>query len=217
MPFEWITDGLRVTRKTNSWSGLADFADAVRDCYRKDFWSDLPDYVHVICEKDAIAGTLQPVTDEFDVALSPIRGYSSKSFAHQIGMLWRDIEKPISVFFLGDFDPRGFDLERDIKSKLERYSGKTFSWERLGINANDFAAFDLLPLAAKKGDKCYPKFLAAHGERCAEIDALPSTELRRRVRDAIEQYVDQDRWQALLRVEQLEKETWQATLARLGS
>lgn len=217
VPFEWLTDGVRQTLKSSSWTGLVDFADTVRDCYRRDFWSDLPDYIHVFCEKDAIAGVLQPATEEFDVALSPIRGYVSASFAHQIAMTWSHINKPIHAFFFGDFDASGFDLERDLKDKLQRYSGKSFTWERLGVNAEDFAAFDLLPLAPKESDRRCPKFVAEHGSECAEIDAVPSNELRRRVREAIEQYVDHERWQKLVNVERMERETWQQTIAGLGS
>ena len=65
LPFQWIVDSIRSTLKPSSWSGLDDFADAVRDAYRRDFWASLPDYVHVIVEKDAMAGVLQPVTREF--------------------------------------------------------------------------------------------------------------------------------------------------------
>lgn len=47
--------------------------------------------------------------------------------------------------------------------------------------------------------------------------ALKKLGLRPLENSPLEQYVDQDRWQALLRVEQLERETWQTTLAGLGS
>ena len=178
VPFHWLVDSVRSTLKPSSWSGLQDFAETVRRAYRKDFWSELPDYVHVFCEKDAIAGVLQPVTSEFDVALSPIRGYASVSFAHEIAATWSDIEKPIHAFYLGDFDPSGFDLERDWIAKLTRYCHRPFTWERLGVNAADFNEFDLLPLKPKETDRRYRKFVATHGRDCAEVDAIPSTELR---------------------------------------
>jgi len=217
VPFNWLVDSLRSTDKPNSWTGLQDFSDTVREAYRKDFWSELPDYVHIFCEKDAVAGVLQPVTRAFDVALSPIRGYASVSFAHEIAATWNNIEKPIHAFYLGDFDPSGFDLERDLIAKLHRYCKQPFEWERLGVNAADFAEFNLLPLSPKESDRRCGKFVAAHGQECAEVDAIPSTELRRRVRDSIEQFIPQIEWQNLVHIEQLERETWQQTLAGLGS
>lgn len=41
VPFSWISDNIRQTVKPSSWSGLEDFADTVRDAYRKDFWAGL--------------------------------------------------------------------------------------------------------------------------------------------------------------------------------
>src|SRR5215831_8495355 len=45
VPRSWIVDHVRATLKPSSWSGLADYADTVRDCYRKDFWASLPHHV----------------------------------------------------------------------------------------------------------------------------------------------------------------------------
>ena len=58
MPFSWIVDGVRCsTVNPNSWSGLADYAETVRNAYRLNFWGgSLPHYVHFIVEKDAVAG-----------------------------------------------------------------------------------------------------------------------------------------------------------------
>jgi hypothetical protein len=217
VPFEWIVDGVRSTDKPSSWSGLADFAETVRDAYRLDFWARLPHYVHFIAEKDAIAGTLSPITREYDVALSPIRGYTSLSFAHEIASTWNQIDKPIFCYYLGDFDPSGFDLERDIREKLKRYCGKKrwygdgcendlgpehdvayqrglgpgdVFFRRIAVNEDDFIEFDLLPLAVKKKDTRARKFIEEYGDQCAELDAIPSSELRRRVKQIIESHID---------------------------
>jgi hypothetical protein len=213
VPFSWIVDNVRATEKPSSWSGLEKFADTVKRAYRKDFWASLPEYVHVIVEKDAIAGVLAPITRKHDVALSPIRGYVSLSFAHEIAETWNRVAKPIFAFYLGDFDASGFDLERDVRAKLTRYCDRPFEWCRLGVNIEDFAAFNLIPLKPKKTDCRYKRFVADHGRECAELDALPATELRRRVEEAIADHIDQEKWQRLLEVEEAEK----ATIDKLAS
>jgi hypothetical protein len=38
IPFEWVVDNVRQTIKPSSWSGLQDYAEAVRDAYRMDYW-----------------------------------------------------------------------------------------------------------------------------------------------------------------------------------
>jgi hypothetical protein len=195
-----------------------------------DFWGRLPHYVHFIVEKDAIAGTLSPVTNEFDVSLSPIRGYSSLSFLHDIAESWSRIQKPVFCYYLGDFDPSGFDLERDVREKLARYcQGKNLfvadnvideGWlksaddtcivfNHLGVLESDFSDFDLLPLDVKDSDTRARKFREVHGDRCAELDAIPSTELRQRVSQVIESHIDirRDEWERLQTIEDSEKET----------
>src|SRR5262245_55324108 len=58
IPRTWIVDHVRSTLKPSSWTGLADFAETVREAYRKDFWASLADHIEIFVEKDAIAGTI---------------------------------------------------------------------------------------------------------------------------------------------------------------
>src|SRR5262249_50970971 len=138
VPRTWIVDHVRATLKPSSWSGLADFGDTVRDAYRKDFWASLEHHIEVFVEKDAIAGTIQRVTHKYDIALRVCRGYASVSFAGEIADEWQRIEKPIFAYYLGDFDPSGFDLERDLRAKLERYSGRPCVMHSDGVDDQSF-------------------------------------------------------------------------------
>src|SRR5262245_13011202 len=164
VPRTWLVDHVRATLKPSSWTGLASFGETVRSAYRKDFWASLDDLVEVFVEKDAVAGTVQPVTEENDVRLRVCRGYASVSFAGEVADLWARVKKPIHAYYLGDFDPSGFDLERDLREKLERYSGRdcvppaetdrgSFSWTRLAVDVADFQRHDLIRLPVKTKDK----------------------------------------------------------------
>lgn len=217
VPRSWLVDHVRSTLKPSSWSGLADFADTVRGAYRKNFWASLPAHVEVLVEKDAVAGTIQPVTEEFDVSLRVCRGYASVSFAGEIADLWRRIRKPIYAYYLGDFDPSGFDIERDLSEKLHNYSQRQFHWHRLGVREEDFSSHGLIRLPVKTKDKRAKGFLNVYGNRCAEIDALPPTELRNRVREAILSHVDHAAWERLQNIERLEQESINAALLNLGA
>jgi hypothetical protein len=216
VPFNWIVDTVRATIKPSSWSGLDDFADTVKQAYRKDYWASLPEYIEVIVEKDTVAGKVSPVTREFDVPLHPIRGYSSTSYAWSIAQGWKEIKKPITVYYVGDHDPSGRDLERNIRTKLARYSGCEFSWVRLGVNPEHFDEFDIIPLKPKKLDRRYKGFAAEWGDRCAEVEAIPATALREMIRDAIESPIPRGSWQRLKRVEKLEREQWDSMMAHFG-
>lgn len=212
VPFSWLVDGVRETLKPSSWSGLADFADTVRDAYRKDFWATAPDYVHVFCEKDAMAGVLEPVTREYDVALSVIRGYVSLSFAHRVAEVFDRIEKPIACYYLGDLDPSGLDLENDLRGKLRRYCDRPFTWQRLAVNVEDLDTFNLYLLAPKTKDGRTKAFLAAGYRQCAELDAIPATALREQLQAAILAHVPVAEWERLRMVEEAETESWHRVL-----
>ncbi len=214
VPRSWIVDHVRTTLKPSSWSGLADFGDTVRHAYRKDFWEGLEVYLEVLVEKDAVAGTIQPVTERYDVALRVLRGYSSISFAGEIADLWSQIDKPIHAYFLGDFDPSGLDIERDVREKVARYGGGDFEWTRLAIEPADFDEFDLIRLPVKRSDRRAQSFMDQHGRHCAELDALPPSELRRRVEQAILGHIDPAAWERLQRVEEVERATMQDYIDR---
>lgn len=217
VPFKWIVDSIRSTLKPSSWSGLEDFADTVRDAYRRDFWAELPGYAHVIVEKDAMAGVLQPVTAEYDVPLSVVRGYVSLSFAHEIASTWAQIEKPINAYYLGDFDPSGLQLEDDLRDKLARYSGRKFRWTRLGVVKSDFDAFDLIRLDPKPSDRRTAGFLRAGHSHGAELDAIPATALRDRLERAIAKHIPAEQWDRLRQIERLERDRWHETMAAFRS
>lgn len=219
IPWSWIVDSLRATIKPSSWSGLADFGETVRNAYRKDYWARMQFYVELFVEKDAMAAALQPVTMKYDVPLNVIRGYCSASFAHTIANQWAQIDKPIFAYYLGDFDPSGFDIERDLREKLGRYSeledGVNFHWRRLAVTEEDFEEFHLVPMLAKHTDSRHKRFLAEHGHDCAELDAMPPTVLRKRIEDAILSHIDSDEWARLQAVERAELASVGELVARL--
>lgn len=215
IPYSWVVDNIRSTEKPSSWSGLADFSDTVRDAYRKDFWASLPNYVCVIVEKDTVAGRVAPTTREYDVPLHPLRGFSSTTFAAEIGGSWKGIQKPIFAYYIGDHDPSGREIEHVIKRQLTHFSRKEFQWRRLAVEPDQFEQYDIIPLAPKTKDTRYGRFLDQFGERCAEVEAIPANSLREMVRDAIESHIPQGEWMRLMTIENQERQSWQQMLDRV--
>jgi len=218
VPYRWIVDGTRVSDKPSSWSGLADYAEAVAESYRKDLWERQEDYIEVFVEKDAMSGIIRPVTRQYDIQLNPIRGFPSETFLWNIAQEWLAIDKPIHVYYLGDHDPAGLKIEDNLRSRLTQFSGKTVFWKRLAITDEDFRS-DLLGFQVKKRAAAgsWRPYLERYGDRCVEVDAIPAGEIRRRVKDAIESHIDQREWQFLKEQEQREKQDVLAMVRNLGS
>jgi hypothetical protein len=216
IPYEWIVDNVRSTIKPSSWSGLADFVETTQNAYRKAFWPKLPEYIEIIVEKDTVAGKLSTITEEYDVPLHPIRGYNSESFTWRIARRWDKIEKPITIYYMGDHDPSGRDLERDVRDRLTSQSKRPFQWVRLAVNPEHFEEFNIIPLAPKKRDTRYRKFVDRYGEDCAEVEAIPATDLRSILETAIRSHIPWDEWERLQEVERIEREQWEVFTRQFG-
>jgi hypothetical protein len=84
LPWSWITDGTGWTHKSVWYGSVEEALDATRRHYRRDYWRDLDEYVEVWLEKDALAGVLFRVTDEWGVPLMVTRGFASLSYVHNV-------------------------------------------------------------------------------------------------------------------------------------
>jgi len=89
--------------------------------YRLDRMEGQSQYVEVWTEKDALSGVLYPVTHKYHIRLMVNRGYSSvtamyDAFNRMYPYLKEGI--PTKIIYLGDHDPSGVDMIRDIEDRL---------------------------------------------------------------------------------------------------
>jgi hypothetical protein len=135
-PFSWIADATRWRRKPDTHTSIEAALQETVENYRRAVWRDQSAYVEVWVEKEALAGTIYPVTAEYDVPLMPARGYSSLSFLYSAAQEIRDHGKPAYVYQLGDWDPSGQDAARHIEAKLRQYAPSVpIHFEKLGVTA----------------------------------------------------------------------------------
>jgi hypothetical protein len=212
IPYGWISDSSRRRLKPSSWSGLADYAETVNECYRKNLWASQPWHIEVFTEKDAMTGVLHPTTSKFDLHLNVIRGQVSETFVWEIAEQWRQIKKPILALYFGDHDPSGLNIEASLKNRLRKFLPQVWdavTWTRLAINAKDFADQSLLGLSVKKDDKQGKKYIERFGNRCVEVDALSANVIRERLDDVILAHIDAGAWERLQEHEEAERQTMQ--------
>ena len=86
-------------------------------------WEQQKEYIELWCEKDAIVGVIEEITREYDVMVRPLRGYSSLTFIHHAAEQLKEITKPITIYYLGDHDPSGYDIERSSRASLNSMMG----------------------------------------------------------------------------------------------
>lgn len=61
VPYDWIADNTRWMRKPHTYDGLGDFLAHAKQFYRQDLWARAKVYTEVWCEKDALAGVINPI------------------------------------------------------------------------------------------------------------------------------------------------------------
>jgi hypothetical protein len=86
LTYSAITDNTRWQRRPATYRDISEALAETARFYRKALWTDAKCHVEVWLEKDALSGSLYPVTSEYDVPLMVARGYASLTF------LWSSAE-----------------------------------------------------------------------------------------------------------------------------
>jgi hypothetical protein len=168
-------------------------------------------------EKDAIIGALEGlVVDELGLSIRVGRGFMSATRCHEIAELFSSIGRPIHVFYCGDHDPSGRCIETELYERVLRYGNTHFEMERLAIHREDIGIFDLPPLKVKPTDSRAKRFRREYGSQCVELDALPPTELRQRIKERVDELIDREAWDRAMSVEAAEKESLTKIVSRMN-
>jgi hypothetical protein len=197
IPPQWMVDETRAGQKVSVWEDAEQYIETVKRSYRRDNWQDQPQHCEVWSEKATILGAIRPVIDEWGVMVRVCHGFSSTGMEGEVGRLFERINQDITVLYLGDHDPSGHVIERDIHRRAQEASGVEFAMHRLAIHEADITRFNLPPQRIKATDSRAASFRTRFGSEAAtvELDALPAGELRKRVDAAVSRLVDNEQWQ----------------------
>jgi len=215
IPWAWVVDETREAERISAWNNPEEIIRATIQGYRKDYWTAQPERVEVWSEKGTVRGTLAPVLNEYGVTFRVMHGYGSATSLHDIAEVTAENDKPLTVLYVGDWDPSGLHMsEIDLPRRLERYGG-SLNIIRVALNAGDVAAGTDLPsfeVETKSKDPRYKWFVDRYGNHCWELDALSPVILRQRVDDEIFDLLDVDTWNRAIEVEAAERESMQSIL-----
>lgn len=188
-----IEDRVRHPRRHSEFRNLSDLVDAACDAYRLPRWDTQPAYAELWVEKDALAGVLEPITDRFHAVLMVNRGYSSQTamFDSANRFRARASGRPATLFYVGDHDPSGEDMVRDIRDRFEMF-GVDVGVVKLALTMAQVRTYNPPPNPAKMTDPRANGYVREHGAESWEVDALPPDVLADIIVTAFEAVVDQD-------------------------
>jgi len=164
-------------------------------------WDNQPRHVLISLEKDALSRLVSRVANNYSIRTFPTRGYPSFSYVQGMSryMQTRLKGKHVVVLYFGDFDPSGIDIERDLEVRLGRYGAKDFSVTRVALTNAQIIEHNLPPMPVKRSDARAEGFLATHGDKSVELDALDPNLFTTVVEKAIRQQINVRRWNAKIR------------------
>lgn len=204
--WDFLQDRTRNLESRSKWTSPAQVILAAARSYHRDLWEKQKQRVEVWIEKDALVGVIEGVCERYDVAYFSCRGYTSQSemwSASQRLIQYNDMGLDVTILHLGDHDPSGRDMTRDITDRL-RLFGADVDVHRIALNMDQIRQYNPPPNPAKITDSRAQDYIAEFGPESWELDALDPDVLIRLIDSNIQDRLDGDAFNAT--VDEIETE-----------
>lgn len=203
-----IEDRTRNLKGKSHWTTPGSMIDSAAYSYHLDHWKGQRNYVEVWVEKDALVGIVGQVCGELDVNFFSCRGYVSQS------EMWgaarrlkhrQDNGQQIILLHLGDHDPSGKDMSRDIQDRLATFEAYGVDFHRLALNMNQIEQYGPPPNPTKLTDSRATGYIREFGYECWELDALEPQVISNLISKNVKKYRDDKIYKVVVKQEREEK------------
>lgn len=210
--WSWLTD--RTRNATGGDSGYTPgHPEEVIDpaYYHVTQWEGQPQRVEVWVEKDALVDVIQQGARGLRAITFSCRGYTSASEIWAAAQrIERYLRAPgvehVTILHLGDHDPSGIDMTRDITDRLAEFisydmgalMGEDYDFhiKRIALNWDQIEQYSPPPNPAKETDSRFAAYADQFGEESWELDALEPNVLVNLIRSNIRPLIDAEKWEA---------------------
>jgi hypothetical protein len=210
LPWGWVVDESRRVRITQTYDNVADAVEQTAHFYRRSALAQSNDYLEIWCEKDALTGVIEPITDEYDVPLMASHGMSSLTFVHGTALEIQkadDAGKKTYIYQFGDHDPTGViipkSLDRRLNEMCEQLDCSPPCVKRVALTEAQIKRYKLPSRPTKRDGNTHADSFVGDS---VELDALPPRILRDMVRKVIEHHISPEQTTALRVAEDSERE-----------
>lgn len=223
-----IEDRTRHLRGNSHWDNPAEIIEGAAESYKINMWENQPVHIEVWIEKDALVGVLDKVCKELDLDFFSCRGYVSQSemfsAGRRLGRLNYLYDRKPIVLHLGDHDPSGIDMTRDIELRLNDFAVKPEdrvyrgydpdewvdpdmvhyfrenAWpievKRIALSMEQIRELNPPPNPAKLTDSRFEEYQKKYGSKSWELDALEPRYIENLIRETVKEYRDEEQWKA---------------------
>lgn len=153
-----------------------------------DKWHNQPYHLELWYEKDALSNYFRHIADAKGIISYATRGFNSTTMTFETAeRLKQYADKKVVILYCGDYDPHGFLIFKSLQNKI-----KNAGIKRIALSAEQIKKYNLIEMPKLKGDgKIKDEFIAAHGDKAYELDALPPVELIDIITEEIKKYYDE--------------------------
>jgi hypothetical protein len=202
MDWTHIIDRTRERGGNQHWDSPDQIIRAVAQSYQIDKWGGQKYRPEVWVEKDAMEGVVARVARRLDIPYFSCRGYTSLTSiwdgAQHLKGLADQGYIPV-VLHLGDHDPSGIDMSRDIEDRVRKFMsapGEDRSddliFHRIALNMDQVRRYNPPENPAKVTDSRAAKYIEQYGESSWELDALRPEVIDRLIADKVAEYRDDE-------------------------
>lgn len=195
-----IEDRTRSLEGNVHWDNPAEIIDYYSRVYKIDTRIDQPNYIEVWVEKEALAGVVERICRKLDINFFACRGYVSQTAMYEASKRFisnENLGKNNIILHLGDHDPSGIDMTRDIRERLNDCFGAYVKVKRIALNMEQIEEFAPPPNPAKLSDSRCDGYMKKFGKMSWELDALDPNTLNELISSQVASYTDFDKKKAL--------------------
>lgn len=205
-----IVDRTRNLQSNPHWDHPKDIVDSCVRQFQIEKWANQPERVEVWVEKEALIGVVAVAANRVDVPFFACRGYVSQSEMWRAGQRLISYGVPTTILHLGDHDPSGIDMTRDIEDRLRTFTERDLleaypEVERLALNMDQVREHNPPPNPAKITDSRATKYIREFGEESWELDALEPRLLDALITSAVLRHRDPTLWAEAVKQEEKHK------------
>lgn len=193
-----IQDRGRWLRSLSHWNSPADIINSAAHSFRTDMWANQKVRIECWVEKDALVGVVGRACEELDIPYFSCKGYTSQSemwgCAQRMESYMAAGKQPV-VLHLGDHDPSGLDMTRDVDDRLTMFlKAKAHSIKRLALNIDQVKQYNPPPNPAKQTDSRCENYVMEFGNESWELDALAPPVISALISNAARGFINQRQW-----------------------
>lgn len=201
-----IVDRTRYIRNNSHWESPESVIESAKYSYMLDRWEQQPNYVEVWVEKDALIGIVSQICRKLDVPHFSCRGYTSQSEMWSAAQRFKRqyYREGRYIIHLGDHDPSGIDMSRDIQERIELF-GADVEVKRVALTMDQIATYNPPPNPTKLTDARSSGYIQEFGYECWELDALEPKIITSLIRNEVTALMDEDLFNERAAKEKLDK------------